>query len=147
MSSIPRSTKFHLLNDLLACRIVLLDGAMGTMIQQLGFGEKEYRGTQFAEHSRDLKGCNDLLSITQPAAIVAIHRAYLEAGADIISTNSFNSTAVSLADYDLADRVREINTAAVRCARMAVDEVRKTPLALWERGGGEGFSVIERPSP
>ena len=73
------------LRDLLARRIAILDGAMGTMIQQRSFGEADYRGRQFADHPRDLKGCNDLLSITQPEAITAIHRGYLEAGADILS--------------------------------------------------------------
>jgi 5-methyltetrahydrofolate--homocysteine methyltransferase len=125
MTSIALSNSYRVLQELLARRIVILDGAMGTMIQQLGFGEKEYRGSQFAAHGRDLKGCNDLLSITQPDAIANIHRAYLEAGADIISTNSFNSTSIAMADYDLVDRVQEINAAAVHCARKAVEEVKK----------------------
>jgi 5-methyltetrahydrofolate--homocysteine methyltransferase len=126
MASILPSKSALELQKLLSQRIVLLDGAMGTMIQGLEFGEKEYRGTQFADHGRDLKGCNDLLSITQPEAIVGIHRAYLEAGSDIICTNSFNSTSISMADYDLSDRVQEINAAAVGCARRAVEEIKKT---------------------
>jgi 5-methyltetrahydrofolate--homocysteine methyltransferase len=125
MTSIALSKSYRQLQELLARRIVILDGAMGTMIQQLGFGEKEYRGSQFASHGRDLKGCNDLLSITQPDAIAGIHQAYLEAGADILSTNSFNSTGISMADYDLVDRVQEINTAAAQCARKAVEQVKK----------------------
>ncbi len=110
------------ISQLLARRIAILDGAMGTMIQQLRFGEAEYRGAQFAGFHRDLKGCNDLLAITQPEAITGIHRAYLEAGADIISTNTFNSNSVSMADYDLVDQVRAINLAGMACARKAVDE-------------------------
>ena len=103
-------------------RILVLDGAMGTMIQQLGFDEAAYRGTQLADHPRDLKGCNDLLSVTQPDAIAAIHRGYLEAGADLLSTNTFNANRISLADYGLADRVRAINLAAVACARQAITQ-------------------------
>ncbi len=104
---------FSQLQELLARRIAILDGAMGTMIQQFRFGETEYRGKQFAAHGRDLKGCNDLLSITQPEAIVGIHRGYLDAGADIICTNTFNANSVSMADYDLVGQVRDINMAAV----------------------------------
>ncbi|MCR4414215.1 MAG: homocysteine S-methyltransferase family protein, partial [Thermoguttaceae bacterium] len=84
----------------------MLDGAMGTMIQQLGLAEPDYRGDLFADHNRDLKGCNDVLSLSRPGAIEAIHRAYLDAGAHIVSTNSFNANRISLADYGLADRVR-----------------------------------------
>jgi 5-methyltetrahydrofolate--homocysteine methyltransferase len=112
-----------LLDRLVRQRIAILDGAMGTMIQKLGLDEAAYRGGQFAAHPRDLKGCNDLLCVTQPEAIAAIHREYLEAGADILSTNTFNANRVSLADYDLCDRVREINLAAARCARQAVDQL------------------------
>jgi 5-methyltetrahydrofolate--homocysteine methyltransferase len=111
-------------------RILLLDGAMGTMIQQLGLDEDGFRGREFAGHGRDLKGCNDLLSATQPDAITAIHRAYLEAGADILSTNTFNANRISLADYGLSDHVRRINVAAVECARRAVEE--------WRGTGGQG---------
>ncbi len=112
------------LRDLLARRIAILDGAMGTMIQQRNLGEADYRGRQFADHPRDLKGCNDLLTITQPEAITAIHRGYLEAGADILSTNTFNANSISMADYDLVDQVRAINLAGVACAKKAVDEFR-----------------------
>ncbi len=80
--------------------------ATRTMIQQLGLAEADYRGREFRDHPRELKGCNDLLSVTQPEAIVAIHRAYLQAGAHIITTNTFNANAISLAEYGLADRVR-----------------------------------------
>jgi 5-methyltetrahydrofolate--homocysteine methyltransferase len=110
------------LRELLARRIAILDGAMGTMIQQFKFGEAEYRGKEFADFHRDLKGNNDLLSITQPDAITGIHRGYLEAGADIVCTNTFNSNSVSMADYDLVDQVRAINLAGVECAKKAVAE-------------------------
>ncbi len=113
---------YHQLRQLLAQRIAILDGAMGTMIQQFRFGEEQYRGAQFAAHGRDLKGCNDLLSITQPEAIVGIHRGYLDAGADIVCTNTFNANSVSMADYDLIGQVRAINLAAVACAKRAVAE-------------------------
>ena len=113
------------ISNLLAHRIAILDGAMGTMIQQFKFSEADYRGTQFAAHRRDLKGCNDLLTITQPEAIIGIHRGYLEAGADIVCTNTFNANSVSMADYDLVDQVRAINLAGVACARKAVDDFRR----------------------
>ena len=130
--------KFKSLHYLVARRIVILDGAMGTMIQQLGFGEAEFRGSQFADHPRDLKGCNDLLSITQPEAITAIHRQFLEAGADIISTNTFNANAISMADYGLVDRVREINAAAVACAKRAIEEFRRVRETHQDSGRGQG---------
>ena len=92
------------------------------------FSEKDFRGERFADHQRPLKGCNDLLSITQPEAIEKIHRTYLEAGADIIETNTFNSNAVSLLDYDLEGEVYAINVAAAKIARRAVDAMnKKTP--------------------
>jgi 5-methyltetrahydrofolate--homocysteine methyltransferase len=118
----------QLLEELLSQRILVLDGAMGTMIQALKFGEADFRGDRFAGHHKDLKGCNDLLSLTQPDAIEQIHRQYLEAGADILQTNTFNSQAISMADYDLEDAVRDINLAAVECARRAADEFNmRTP--------------------
>ncbi len=119
------STRQHL-QQLATQRILVLDGAMGTMIQQLGLGEAEYRGQELSCHPRDLKGCNDLLSLTRPEAITAIHRGYLEAGADILSTNTFNANRISLADYGLADRVREINRAAVACGRRAIEAARRS---------------------
>ncbi|MGQ9769804.1 MAG: methionine synthase [Thermogutta sp.] len=101
-------------------RIVILDGAMGTMIQRLRLDESAFRGDVFRDHPLPLKGCNDLLCVTQPEAIIGIHLAYLEAGAEIISTNTFNANRISLADYGLTDRVAEINRAAIRCAREAI---------------------------
>jgi 5-methyltetrahydrofolate--homocysteine methyltransferase len=110
------------LEDLLARRILVLDGAMGTMIQTYSLGERDYRGDRFADWPRDLRGHSDLLTLTQPRIIRAIHSAYLEAGADIIETNSFTSTSVSLADYGMADMVYDLNYAAARLARDAADE-------------------------
>jgi 5-methyltetrahydrofolate--homocysteine methyltransferase len=105
-------------------RILVLDGAMGTMIQQHKFGEAEFRGERFASWPRDLRGNNDLLSLTQPLAIKTIHLAYLEAGADIVETNTFNSTRISQADYGMEELVVELNFAAARLAREAADEAQ-----------------------
>src|SRR2546425_8718816 len=109
-------------------RILVLDGAMGTMIQSYKLAEEDFRGSRFAEHPRDLKGCNDVLSMTQPQVIEEIHRKYLEAGADIIETNSFNATPVSMADYGLEREVFAINKAAAEVAvRAAREMTRRTP--------------------
>src|SRR5262245_9204399 len=110
------------LESLLRQRLLIIDGAMGTMIQALGCTEEDFRGSRFASHERPLKGCNDLLAVTQPEAIKQIHRQYLEAGADILETNTFNANAVSLADYRLEETAYEINLAGARIARQAVDE-------------------------
>jgi 5-methyltetrahydrofolate--homocysteine methyltransferase len=117
-----RESRLALLEPLLAQRILVLDGAMGTMIQTYGLGERDYRGERFADWPSDLRGHSDLLTLTQPGIIKAIHAAYLEAGADIIETNSFTSNAMSLADYGMADLVYEFNHAAARLARDAADE-------------------------
>jgi 5-methyltetrahydrofolate--homocysteine methyltransferase len=115
-----------LLEEFLAQRILVLDGAMGTMIQAHHFEEADFRGERFRAHPRDLKGCNDLLVLTQPRAIEAIHRRYLDAGADIISTNTFNATALSLEDdYGLGGQVAELNRAAAKVARRAADAVTR----------------------
>jgi len=106
-----------LLKDQLTQRILFLDGAMGTMIQSYHLEEADYRGTRFADWRSDLKGNNDLLSLTQPAIIKAIHHAYLEAGADIIETNTFNSTTVAMADYKMESLAYEINVAAAQLAK------------------------------
>ncbi|MEJ6773101.1 MAG: methionine synthase, partial [Porticoccaceae bacterium] len=103
-------------------RILVLDGAMGTMIQRHTLEEEHFRGERFADWHTDLKGNNDLLSLTQPDIICDIHRAYLDAGADIIETNTFNSTTISQADYDMQAISREINVASAQLARKAVDE-------------------------
>ncbi|HET9177445.1 MAG TPA: methionine synthase [Terriglobia bacterium] len=108
------------LESLLRERIVVLDGAMGTMIQAHNLAEADYRGAEFAGHSRDLRLNNDVLCITQPHIIEDIHRQYLEAGADIIETNTFNSNAISMAEYGLENHIHELNTAAAAVARRAV---------------------------
>ncbi|CAI8880988.1 methionine synthase [Methylococcus capsulatus] len=117
-----------LLKRLLKERILFLDGAMGTMIQRYRLAEADYRGQRFADWPRDLKGNNDLLSLTRPDVIEAIHWAYLEAGADIVETNSFNATRISMADYGMEPLVYEINVASARLARQAADRMsRQTP--------------------
>ncbi|MCL4778153.1 MAG: methionine synthase [Gammaproteobacteria bacterium] len=118
-----RQRRFTQLQELLAQRIVVLDGAMGTVLQGRGLAEADYRGTRFGDWPRDLKGNHDLLSITRPDVIGAIHREFLEAGADVIETNSFNSTAPSQGDYGLQELVAELNLAAARVARAAADDV------------------------
>jgi len=105
------------INKELANRILVLDGAMGTMIQNYKLDEKEYRGSRFADYPYDLKGNNDLLSITQPGIIQEIHEKYLEAGADIIETNTFNANRISLADYHMEDLSYEINLVSARIAK------------------------------
>ena len=100
-------------------RILIIDGAMGTMIQQYKLSEEGYRGDRFKDWHKDVKGNNDLLSITQPDIITAIHKAYLEAGADIIETNTFSSTSIAQADYDMQSLAYELNVASARCARAA----------------------------
>jgi len=100
-----RRQRLDLLQRALETRILVLDGAMGTMIQGYGLGEAEYRGDRFVEHPVSVKGNNDLLCLTQPDIIRTIHRQYLEAGADIIETNSFNATSVAMADYGMESLV------------------------------------------
>ncbi|HUI59934.1 MAG TPA: methionine synthase, partial [Steroidobacteraceae bacterium] len=117
-----RRERIERLKRLLEERIVLLDGAMGTMIQQHRLDERAFRGDRLRGHGRDLKGNNDILALTRPDVIAGIHRAYLEAGADIIETNTFNSTAISQADYGTEALVAEINYRAARLARQAADE-------------------------
>src|SRR4028118_144852 len=105
------------LRNLLDSRILILDGAMGTMIQRYKLEEEDYRGDRFANWKSDLKGANDLLCLTRPNVIRDIHTEYLDAGADIIETNTFNAQAISLADYGLQDLAYEMNVAAPRPAR------------------------------
>ena len=111
------------LEQALQSRILVLDGAMGTMIQAEGLQEADYRGERFAGHAYDLKGNNDLLSLTRPDIIAGIHRRYLDAGADIIETNTFNSTAIAQDDYKLGSLAAELNLAAARIAREVADQV------------------------
>ena len=121
MSIADRTDTRQILEKLLAHRVLILDGAMGTMIQGLKFSDADVRGSQFANHPRDVKNCADLLNLTQPAAIENIHRQYLEAGADIIETNTFVATSIALADFALENWVGEINRAGAACARRAAD--------------------------
>ncbi len=116
------------LKDILKERILVLDGAMGTMIQRYQLDEAGYRGDRFADYHRDIKGNNDLLSITQPAIIEEIHKAYLEAGADIVETNTFSATSIAQADYEMEDLAYELNLASGQVARKAVDDfMRENP--------------------
>ncbi len=117
--------KAQALNRLLGERIVILDGAMGTMIQAHHLDEAAFRGERFKDWHKDLKGLNDLLNLTQPALIEEIHREYLEAGADVIETNTFNAQAVSLADYGMESLAYEMSKAGAECARRAADGVMK----------------------
>ncbi|MEM7475563.1 MAG: methionine synthase, partial [Planctomycetota bacterium] len=118
-----RSNSHDQIQELLADRILLLDGAMGTMIQRLALDEAGVRGERFADHSKDLKNFSDILCLTHGDSITEIHRKYLEAGADIIETNSFGASQVGMEEFDLpGELVREINFAAVQCARKAADE-------------------------
>ncbi len=117
-----RAERFAALQSLLAERIAILDGAMGTMVQAYALQEADYRGEQFKDWPSDLKGNHDLLSLTRPDVLREIHAAFLEAGADILETNSFNSTAPSLSDYGLQAYVRELNLAAAAVAREVADD-------------------------
>ena len=118
----------QLLNEALKKRILILDGATGTMIQRFKFEEEDYRGERFKDHPSEVKGNNDLLCLTQVDAIASIHKQYLDAGADIIETNTFNSTQVSQADYGMEDLVYELNYEAARIARSEADKkTQETP--------------------
>ncbi|NOX38585.1 MAG: methionine synthase [Calditrichaeota bacterium] len=118
----------HPIHRILEKRIMVLDGAMGTMIQRYKLTEADFRGTAFRDHPKDLKGNNDLLCLTRPDVIEEIHRAYLEAGADIIETNTFNANAISQSDYQMEAHVYEMNRAAAEIARRAADDfTRRTP--------------------
>ena len=112
----------HTLNDLLAKRILVIDGAMGTMIQREKLSDSDFRGARFANHHIPLIGNNDILSLTRPDIILKIHKEYLAAGADIIETNSFNSNAISQSDYALESIVYELNYEAAKLAKQAATE-------------------------
>ena len=121
---------------------MLLDGAMGTSIQNYKLSESDYRGDRFKDHHKDLRGNNDLLSITQPGIIKEIHSQFLEAGSDIIETNTFNSTSISQADYDTEEYVREINIEAARLAKETALEFTekdpsKAPICCWFTGANQ----------
>ncbi len=117
--------RFDLLRDALSQRILILDGAMGSLIQTYKFSEEDFRGERFKDHELPLKGNNDVLVLTQPRAIQAIHRQYFEAGADIVETNTFSGTRIAQADYGLEDptSIYDLNVAAAKVARAAADEV------------------------
>ena len=115
-------TRAAQLPDILRQRLVILDGAMGTMIQRFKLTEAQYRGERFKDFPKDVKGNNELLSLTRPDVISAIHEQYLAAGADIIETNTFGATQVAQADYDMAHLSREMNVASARLARAACDK-------------------------
>ena len=121
-ASLPFHASEAALRELFARRIAILDGAMGTMIQRHPLTEEDFKGERFKGHDRDLKGNNDLLSITRPDVIKGIHRAYFDAGSDIVETNTFSSTTISQADYGLESAVREINLAGALVAREAAEE-------------------------
>ena len=121
--TVTDSTLSSQLTTLLKERIMILDGGMGTMIQNHNLEESDYRGERFAEWHIDVKGNNDLLVLTRPEIIKDIHREYLLAGTDIIETNTFNATTIAMADYDMQDISREINVVAARLAREVCDEV------------------------
>jgi len=116
-----RNDRIKALKESMKTRILVLDGAMGTMIQSYGLEDADYRGERFADHPRELKGANDLLSLTRPDVIEAIHDAYLEAGADVIETNTFNATSASMEDYGLEAEVYEMNKVSAELASRAAD--------------------------
>lgn len=113
------------IQDCLKERILIIDGAMGTMIQRHKLTEADYRGERFKDWQCDVKGNNDLLNITQPQIITAIHKDYLDAGADIIETNTFSSTTIAMADYEMQSLAYELNVAAARCAKEAIKQSGK----------------------
>ncbi|HUR66849.1 MAG TPA: homocysteine S-methyltransferase family protein [Chitinophagaceae bacterium] len=110
------------IQDCLKERILIIDGAMGTMIQRHKLDEADYRGDRFKDWHLDVKGNNDLLNLTQPNIIIGIHKEYLEAGADIIETNTFSSTSIAMADYEMQSLAYELNVAAAKCAKEAVKQ-------------------------
>src|SRR6056297_754065 len=118
-----RDTRIQQLQQALTQRILILDGGMGTMIQSYKLEEEDFRSERFADWASDLKGNNDLLSITQPKIIRDLHLAYLEAGADIVETNTFNSTSIAMADYGMEELVYELNYEGARLAREAADAI------------------------
>jgi 5-methyltetrahydrofolate--homocysteine methyltransferase len=120
-SPFTRASRLAVLHATLRQRVMIIDGGMGTMVQQYQLDEAAYRGERFAEHHKDLKGNNDLLILTQPGIIAAIHQGYLEAGADILETSTFNATTISMADYALEPIARELNVEGARLARRICD--------------------------
>ncbi len=119
--ALRESPAFARLSELLRNRILVIDGAMGTMLQRHALDEAAFRGTAFANHKKELRGCSDLLCLTQPDIVKGIHEAYLDAGADLLETNTFTATSIALADYELQSEVRAINLAGAKLARAAAD--------------------------
>jgi len=127
---VNRIERIEWLLDTLPNEILILDGGMGTMIQGAALNESDYRGTRFADYARDLKGNNDLLTLTQPDLIASIHKAYVDAGASIIETNTFNANAPSMSDYGMEDLVYELNLEAARLARKVADQENERPVLV-----------------
>ena len=121
-TSLPGYTRAQALPGILASRIAILDGAMGTMIQRFKLNEAQYRGARFADFHKDIKGNNELLSLTRPDVIADIHEGYLAAGCDLIETNTFGATTVAQADYDMQHLAREMNVQSAKLARAACDK-------------------------
>jgi 5-methyltetrahydrofolate--homocysteine methyltransferase len=128
-------------------RILIIDGAMGTMIQRHKLTEADYRGERFKDWHCDVKGNNDLLSITQPEIITGIHKQYLEAGADIIETNTFSSTSIAQADYEMQSLAYELNVAAAKCARNAINEFLESHKVSPSGGDLEGAFIAGAIGP
>ncbi len=122
MSKTPQYTRGQALPDILRQRIMVMDGAMGTMIQRFKLSEAQYRGDRFKDHAKDVKGNNELLSLTRPDVIQSIHEGYLGAGADMVETNTFGATRVAQDDYGMADLAFEMNLKSARLARAACDK-------------------------
>jgi 5-methyltetrahydrofolate--homocysteine methyltransferase len=121
------TNRTELIKSLLKERILIIDGAMGTMIQDYRLEEADYRGERFADFHLDIKGNNELLSLTQPHIIRDIHTAYLEAGADLIETNTFNGTRIAQSDYELSELDYELNVTVAKLAREAADAMTAKP--------------------
>ena len=153
----PAADRIARLREELSRRVLVLDGAMGTMVQSYQLTEEDFRGDRFKDHPSSLMGAGDLLALTRPHVLDEIHRAYLRAGADLIETNTFVATRIALADYDLQQHAREINREAARIARRAVDDVAEaTGRPRWvgdfdrvavgfERAHREGVAQIVQP--
>src|SRR6516164_8065813 len=120
-AAVPMSDRERMLREIAAERILVLDGAMGTMIQALGLDEQGFRGARFDAWNREVRGNNDLLILTQPEKVRDIHLAYFRAGADIVSTNTFSSTRIAQADYGMAGVAYELNVEGAKLARAAAD--------------------------
>ena len=142
MSKQSTSTPPLGVRGLLKERILVLDGAMGTMLQRHNFSEEDFRGERFKNFQYPLKGNNDLLSITQPEAVKEVHRQYFAAGADIVETNTFSGTTIAMADYHLEDLVYELNFQSAKIARQVADEFTDKPRFVAGAIGPDRKSVV-----